>query len=473
MSRSKEFVKNTAVLTIGKACTQFVNVLLIPLYTALLTTEEFGTFDVIISYATLFLPLVNWQFDQGLYRFMLDVREDADGQKRLFSSCLVSACFQCIIYFVLFLLASTMISIPYRAFLLGHVILHVFMSLLLQFIRGLGFNGKYAIASFISAATTTLLNVVFLVWLKKGITGLFISSILSQMITILFMVIASRAWRYFSVQGFALQTVKEVGRYSFPLIPNNLAWWVVNVSDRMVITSFISAAANGVYAIANKFPNLFNQFFSILNLSWTETVVLHYHDEDRDSFFSKTISSMFILFFSACICVMAAMPFVFRFFVVNESYYGAFDQIPILLFGMLFRVLVGLYSSIYVAQKNAKKIAVTSVLSAVINLSVDLLLIRYIHLFAASVSTLVAFIAMFTVRYIDVNRQIRIRILSKYVIYSVALGLLNILSYYLGSMPVRAVVLAVTVVLSVFINQEMLLKLKNMVLARLPHRRNS
>ena len=170
---------------------------------------------------------------------------------------------------------------------------------------------------------------------------------------------------------------------------------------------------------------------------------------------------------------MAAMPFVFRFFVVNESYYGAFDQIPILLFGMLFRVLVGLYSSIYVAQKNAKKIAVTSVLSAVINLSVDLLLIRYIHLFAASVSTLVAFIAMFTVRYIDVNRQIRIRILSKYVIYSVALGLLNILSYYLGSMPVRAVVLAVTVVLSVFINREMLLKLKNMVLARLLHRRNS
>ena len=97
MNRSKEFVKNTAVLTIGKVCTQFVNVLLIPLYTALLTTEEFGTFDVIISYAALFLPLVNWQFDQGLYRFMLDCRMNEDDQKRLFSSCLISACFQCIL----------------------------------------------------------------------------------------------------------------------------------------------------------------------------------------------------------------------------------------------------------------------------------------------------------------------------------------------------------------------------------------
>lgn len=64
---------------------------------------------------------------------------------------------------------------------------------------------------------------------------------------------------------------------------------------------------------------------------------------------------------------------------------------------MLFRVLVGLYSCVYVAQKNAKKIAETSISAAVINIAVDLLLIQKIHIFAASISTLAAFLILFLV----------------------------------------------------------------------------
>ncbi|MBQ6126929.1 MAG: polysaccharide biosynthesis C-terminal domain-containing protein, partial [Erysipelotrichaceae bacterium] len=61
-------------------------------------------------------------------------------------------------------------------------------------------------------------------------------------------------------------------------------------------------------------------------------------------------------------------------------------------------------------QKNAKKIASTSIMAAIINLGVDLLLIRRIQLFAASVSTLVAFLVMFVIRYIDINRTVHMRI---------------------------------------------------------------
>ena len=50
MSRSKELVKNTAILTIGKMCTQFVSFLLLPLYTALLSTEEYGIVDLFTTY---------------------------------------------------------------------------------------------------------------------------------------------------------------------------------------------------------------------------------------------------------------------------------------------------------------------------------------------------------------------------------------------------------------------------------------
>ena len=74
------------------------------------------------------------------------------------------------------------------------------------------------------------------------------------------------------------------------------------------------------------------------------------------------------------------------------------------MYAMLFRVLVGLYSCIYVAQKNAKKIAYTSISAAIINITVNLILINKIKIFAASISTLVAFFSMFIIRYIDVNK---------------------------------------------------------------------
>lgn len=71
---------------------------------------------------------------------------------------------------------------------------------------------------------------------------------------------------YFS-KNIHLSIFKSVGTYSIPLIPNNLAWWVVNASDRTIIAHFLTTAANGIYSVANKFPNVFISFYNILNLS--------------------------------------------------------------------------------------------------------------------------------------------------------------------------------------------------------------
>ena len=59
--------KNTVVLTFGKICTQGISFLMLPLYTSILDTTEYGTFDLLVTYATLLLPLVNWQLDQGIF----------------------------------------------------------------------------------------------------------------------------------------------------------------------------------------------------------------------------------------------------------------------------------------------------------------------------------------------------------------------------------------------------------------------
>ena len=451
MSRKTELAKNTAILTVGKLCTQCISFFLLPLYTAILSTEEYGTFDLLVTYSTLLLPLVNWQLDQGLFRFMLDHRGNKEEQGKLFSTLLLSSTVQSVIYIILFICVEPFLKIENAYFLLLYVVLHVYTALFLQFVRGLGYSVKYTIASFISASATTVLNVIALLFLKMGLQGLFMSTLVAQFLTLLYLVITSKAWEYFSVKHIHPRIFKRVSAYSIPLIPNNLAWWVVNASDRTIIAHFLGTAANGIYSIANKFPNVFIQFYNILNLSWTETVSLHYGDEDRDEFLTETMTSLFKLF-----------PIL-----INTKYDAAYNQILILMYAMLFRVLVGLYSCVYVAQKNAKKIAYTSISAAIINITVDLILINKIQVFAASISTLVAFLSMFVIRYIDVNKTVHMKIRKPVIVGSVLIGGMLIGTYYCGNKIIQFVALCITAIYAVLTNVDMLKSGVNLVKSRL------
>lgn len=455
MSRKTELAKNTAILTVGKLCTQCISFFLLPLYTAILSTEEYGTFDLLVTYSTLLLPLVNWQLDQGLFRFMLDHRGNKEEQGKLFSTLLISSTIQSIVYIVLFICIEPFLKIENSYFLLLYVVLHVYTALFLQFVRGLGYSVKYTIASFISASATTILNVVALVFMKIGLQGLFLSTLTAQFLTLIYLVISSRSWKYFSLRNIQPSVFKRVSTYSIPLIPNNLAWWVVNASDRTIIAHFLGTAANGIYSVANKFPNVFIQFYNILNLSWTETVSLHYRDEDRDEFLTETMTSLFKLFAAACFGIVACMPFVFP-IMVNTKYNAAYNQVLILMYAMLFRVLVGLYSCVYVAQKNARKIAYTSISAAVINIVVDLLLINKIQVFAASFSTLAAFLAMFIIRYIDVNKTVHMKIRKPVIVGSILIGGMLIGTYYSKNKIIQLAALFITVVYAVLTNVDML-----------------
>ena len=455
MSRQKDLAKNTAILTVGKVCTQCISFFLLPLYTAILSAEDYGTFDLFVTYATLLLPLINWQLDQGLFRFMLDYRGNKDEQKKLFSTLLLSSTVQNIIYVVLFICIEPFLKIENAYFLLLYVVLQVYNALFLQFVRGLGYSIKYTIASFISASATTVLNVIALVFLRMGLQGLFVSTLTAQLLTLVYLVISSRSWEYFSLKNARIGTFKRVSTYSIPLIPNNLAWWVVNASDRTIISHFLGTAANGIYSVANKFPNVFINFYNILNLSWTETVSLHYNDDDRDEFLTDTMTSLVKLFVAACLGIVACMPFVFP-IMVNAKYSAAYNQILILMYAMLFRVLVGLYSCVYVAQKNAKKIAYTSISAAIINITVDLLLINKIQVFAASLSTLIAFLSMFIVRYIDVNKTVHMRIKKPIAIGSILLSIMLIGTYYCNNKVIQFVALCITALYAIVTNMDML-----------------
>ena len=55
MNREKTLLKNTAIITIGKICTQAITFFLLPLYTSILSTEEYGTVDLLNTYISIII----------------------------------------------------------------------------------------------------------------------------------------------------------------------------------------------------------------------------------------------------------------------------------------------------------------------------------------------------------------------------------------------------------------------------------
>ena len=137
--------------------------------------------------------------------------------------------------------------------------------------------------------------------------SLMISLVLANLIgTCYLLVIIRQKKRIRLLHGETHQSLRsDMLRYAIPLLPNNIAWWVLNVSDRTIISMFIGAAANGMYAIANKFAFVPSILFGIFNMSWSESASLHITSRDRDVFFFEGVRHVLaaILICNSGVCV--------------------------------------------------------------------------------------------------------------------------------------------------------------------------
>lgn len=466
MSKGKDLAKNTAIVSIGKICTQLITFFLLPVYTAVLSNEEYGVVDLLNTLTSLLLPIATLQIEQGVFRYLIDCRENKEKQTTLITTIMRFMIIQLIICIIIFLCASPFIHNEYKYFLMANLVMGMFSTILLQICRGLGDNPTYAIGSFITGALTVALNVIFIVSFHWGAYGMLGATAISNLLCSVYIFMKKKIYKYIKPKQYDKTTLKEIIKYSVPLIPNMISWWIVSASDRTIISAVIGIAQNGIYSAANKFSGVFTTLYSVFNLTWTESASININSEDRDEFFSKILD--FVIRFFGCLCLgtIAVMPFVFN-ILINEKFAEAYYQIPILILGSVFNILVSFIGSIYVAKKLTKEIAKTSVIAAIINIVVNLVLIKSIGLYAASISTVIAYVLMFIYRWIDVKKYVKFNVNKILMFVLIIMYGVTIFTYYLRSTVISAVVLGVVAIFAIIANINSVTYLKQIVKSKI------
>ena len=454
MSRGKSLLKNTLIITFGKVCTQLVTFFLLPLYTGILSTEEYGIVDLLNTLVSLLLPIITFQVEMAIFRELVEVRNSKYQKKSIISSGVISVLLQCIIFLIIFFVISPFVHNNYKYFLVVNIIAAIFNSIFLQIARGLGDNTKYAFASFLSAVSTVIFNVIFLVVIKLGVNGMLLGTLLGQVISAIYMFFSLKIYKYLSIFYFDRKTVKVLWKYSLPLIPNSISWWVFNASDRVIVSILLGLSATGLLSTANKFSGILVTIYGIFNLGWTESLSLHINDKDIKKYFNKMFVIIINFFSSLVIGMIACMPFVFP-ILINKKFNGAYGLIPILILSSLFNIMVTCLGTIYAAKKNTKEVANTSIIAAIINIVSHLLLIKFIGLYAAAVSTFLAYFIMSFNRLINVgDRYFSVKFNKKNTKITVVVLIIVFIAYYINNFYLNIISLLLAIMFALYINKK-------------------
>ena len=408
MNKKKQFAKTTLIIFFGKVCTQLISFFLLPLYTAYLVKSEYGIVDLIQTYVLLFVPIITLELEMSIFRFLIDSRGKEKDTKKLISNDFYVLGISLTIFSILYFIIINFVKIPFPFVIWIDVIVCVLSGNFLQVARGLGKTLDFSISCILTGLTTVCSNIILICFCGMQAEGMIISMALANFICAFYLFIRLKLYSYINFKLVDHKLLKEMYKYSIPLVPNGISWWIVNVSDRSIISFVIGAAANGVYAISNKFPTVLSSLTGIFNLSWSESASLHIDSPDRDEFFSDIANTIMRLFVALGVGMIACMPFVFP-IMVNKEYNEAYLYIPPLVLATIFNVAICLYSQIYLAKKMSKQVASTTIMGAIINILINVVFIRYIGLFAAAISTTISYFAMFIYRHIDLKKYVHIQ----------------------------------------------------------------
>ncbi len=406
MNAYQKLMANTALFGISTFGAKFLSFLLTPFYTRVLSTGEYGVTDLLIQTGNLLIPLASVGIANGVIRFGL---ERTSNKCTVFTTGLLTMLAG---FFLLLLLSPLLGRIDFLSDYLWLLLLYVLManlhSLCNQFARAMGHVRLFAIDGILCTLLTIGCNILLLAVFRLGITGYVLANVLADGITTVFVFLRAKEWRYIRLSALSRGEASRMLRYSAPLVPTDLCSWVINISDRYLIALMISSMANGIYAVANKLPNVLMTVSSIFTSAWQLSALSEQPKEEKERFFTNVFSVYSAVAFLAASGVIMTAQLSTRLLAAPE-YFAAWRYVPVLTMATTFACLGAFLSSVYMVERRSTATLCTATLGAVGNVAGNLLLIPLWGSMGAAVATLASYLLIFTVRAVHTRSMLRIR----------------------------------------------------------------
>lgn len=448
-------LKNTMLFTIANFSNKLIVFFLLPFYTAFLTTEEYAVIDLISITQQLIFPIVTLDITEAVIRFGMQKKSD---KKIIFTFGLLFVVLGNILL-GLGCFGAQKIQILEKNYLLYFFIFSFVISantLFSSFLRTIDKIEIITIASVVNTFFTMTLNILLIGKLKMGINGYYISYIIGNFIAIMIMIFCINPFKYItkinkkSIANYLLPMIK----YSIPLMPNALFWWVNNSLDRYFLTALGTLSSVGLYAAANKIPSVLSTFTSIFQQSWGLSMFKENESSDKKKFFSNvlTLYNTFILLITIILIIFSRL---IASLLLSKDFYSAWTWIPWLVLGFYSNSISTFLGTEFTASKKTMWALSTTLISAFVNICFNIFLIPEFSGLGAAIATCISYIVLLEIRVYVLNKYFEFELDNKKYVYLHIVLVLLILSVTCNAGLISyALILTLLVVLSISLTKE-------------------
>lgn len=409
-NRYKYLFKNIGLLTLSSFATKLLSFFLVPLYTNILTTIEYGTYDLFNATIGVLLPILTLNIQESVLRFTLDKKYSRKSIVSIGIRYLLISNFIVLVGLgINGILGISSIAKQYTVFFFLMFLTQSLSGMMTMYIRGIDKVADLAVSSVMASFVTICFNLLFLLIFKWGLEGYFLANILGPLMQSIYLMIRSHVIRDLSLKERFSEEKKEMLDYCKPMIANSIAWWINNTSDRYVVVFFLGLAENGIYSVASKIPSILNIFQSIFNQAWTLSAVRDFDPEDKSGFFTNTYKAYNCMMTIICSIIIIADKFLAK-FLYAKDFYVAWKYVPWLTIAIVFGAMSGYIGGFFSAVKNSKIFAQSTFAGAIINIILNLILTPLMGALGAAIATAICYIVVWGIRYWHSKKYIKLRI---------------------------------------------------------------
>lgn len=405
-----KLAKNTVIFLIGNFGSKIISFIIVPFYTYVLTTSEYGTVDLFTTSINILIPFVIVGLNEAVLRFLTAKEMDEQSVASNCAMVLLGTLFVLWLLYPMYKHANIFQGRCFQFVLLLSIM--AFNQIFLQYLRGTGRTVAFALNGLIITVVTVTANCILLLVFHMGVDGYLYSLIAAQSAGAIEIIIASKLWSALGIKNIDFGKLKAMLIYCIPLIPNSLMWWVMNASDKYMITYYVGTSGNGIYSVAHKIPTIIQMFYSVFMQAWQISAIEEGQSKDRGSFYKNIYAylSAFLMISGAAIIIIAKPLYTG---VMNTDYKIAWKCVPLLIIANVFSCLSGFFGTTYVVNKESKKAFSTTLIGAISNLVLNCVFISMYGIQGAAIGTCLSYIIVCVIRSRDTFKYVGLKMRMK------------------------------------------------------------
>jgi O-antigen/teichoic acid export membrane protein len=351
----RKISKNTIYYGLGQVSTAAISLILIPIYTRVLTPVQYGAISLILTIISIFIVFSDLGLGSALGVFYFDYFRD-DTKLKIYLSSILRFLLVYGIFLVLFasLLGEPLVqpmiqSIPFYPFIIIAFVVGYCQTLfrfLQAFLQVQDRAKFYAIITSLSFLINVVLIVYFVVFRNEGILG---NSKADLITAILFFLVTLFFFKKYAISSFNWKNLKESLKFGLPLVPHLLSAWIMKAVDRLFINHYDGLNQLGVYTLGFQIGSILSIFTNSFNSAWAPFFMATAKEKGEGA---KPIITRLTTYYLACLFFLASCITLFTHEIISLvatiEYANSFQVVPIvvngyILSGMYYMVVLPLY----------------------------------------------------------------------------------------------------------------------------------